>query len=397
MDISGVLFACVGLSFLSFSNSSSITEEKNLLNTLLRDYDKNIRPRDNNGGPINITFGMFLQSLTRLDTTSGVLTTSGSMFVYWDDVNLKWEPSSHGNITEISLSIDQIWSPRFTVSNSATRRENIGKSAAQIHVYWHGNVVWEFGDVLHTVCDVVVTHFPFDVQQCDVEFMPIGLYYKDLNIIPHSMNTSLYNENKVWSLDSTTVELAYHGFHPYIKYTLHLKRRPSFYLLNISPALILSFLNTMVFVIPADSGERIGYAITCILSLTVYMTFASENLPNSSRPVPTITFVLLTHIIISTLICVGTIIGMRIHLHDKSVSPPSLLMKLLYCSSHKTCCKKKVDLTETIEGTQSEEDMNAIHWREISSNFDKMCFVWSNMCIFFLSFLYMLMVNTSSK
>ena len=54
------------------------------------------------------------------------------------------------------------------------------------------------------------------------------------------------------------------------------------------------FLNTMVFVLPTESGERVGYAITCLLSLSVYMTFASEGLPDSSKPLPIITIGLLT-------------------------------------------------------------------------------------------------------
>ena len=73
----------------------------------------------------------------------------------------------------------------------------------------------------------------------------------------------------------------------------------------------MSFVNSMVFVLPADSGERVGYAITCLLSLSVYMTYASDNLPRSSRTLPIITVVLISYIIISAFISVGTVIGLR--------------------------------------------------------------------------------------
>jgi hypothetical protein len=52
---------------------------------------------------------------------------------------------------------------------------------------------------------------------------------------------------------------------------LKLKRQPMFFVLNlILPVCLMSILNIFVFLLPADSGERVGYAITVLLAIAVF-------------------------------------------------------------------------------------------------------------------------------
>ena len=103
---------------------------------------------------------------------------------------------------------------------------------------------------------------------------------------------------------------------------------------------MIVFLNTMVYVLPADSGERVGYAITCLLSLSVYMTSASENLPDSSKPLPIITIVLLLYVAISALISMTTIVGLRFHLNDNSRPPSQNFSEDIVCLEEIVLCGK---------------------------------------------------------
>ena len=180
-------------------------------------------------------------------------------------------------------------------------------------MFAHGVVMMEFGHLMQTKCDIDITFYPFDSQRCKLNVMPVGLRYDHVNLSTY-IDIPFYSENNAWISKSTTSKIAYLGPHPYVKYTVNLERRYAFYILNLfSPILIMVFLNSMVFVLPADSGERVGYAITCLLSLSVYLTYASDNLPRSSRPLPIITVVLFSYIIISAFISVGAVIGLRLH------------------------------------------------------------------------------------
>ena len=369
---------------------SSYSEEAKLHEFLSEGYNKHIRPRNKQTQITNIRVVFSLTSVTGVDEVKGIISTVCALFVYWRDDNLKWKPSMYGNITEITIDKNLIWSPGFTISNSATRMERLGESISSTQVYWRGTVRLEFGHVIKTTCDITVTYFPFDSQYCDVRLFSIGVSSKYINLSISQIDTSVYMENNEWILKSTSAQIVYLGSTTYAKYTIILERRYTFYILNLFfPVLILAFLNAMVFVLPADSGERVGYAITCLLSLSVYMTFASESLPNSSKPLPIITLILLAYIIISALISVGTVVGLMLHLHDNSKPPSGCLVKLLCLWNKTKSIKSRVAGSEDVVTT----DIVYCSWKDVAKVFDRLCFVASNICIILITSVYFVIVQ----
>ena len=66
---------------------------------------------------------------------------------------------------------------------------------------------------------------------------------------------------------------------------LELKRKPLLIVVNVLlPIAFLSVLNVLVFIIPVDSGQRVSYCITVLLSISVFFTIVSDTLPKSSDP-----------------------------------------------------------------------------------------------------------------
>jgi len=75
--------------------------------------------------------------------------------------------------------------------------------------------------------------------------------------------------------------------YPELTYTLHLRRRARFFLMNtIVPSTLISFLAFLSFSLPPDSGERIGLVITTLLSLAVFMMIISDQIPPTSEVFP---------------------------------------------------------------------------------------------------------------
>ena len=69
-----------------------------------------------------------------------------------------------------------------------------------------------------------------------------------------------------------------------ITYKLILSRLYDFYLLYIIlPVIALSFLFLAVFYIPSEAGERMGFGVSILLSITVYILVLSEKVPENSR------------------------------------------------------------------------------------------------------------------
>ena len=79
-----------------------------------------------------------------------------------------------------------------------------------------------------------------------------------------------------------------------VKYIFQLERKPQYVIINIIlPISFLNLLNALVFVLPAESGERVSYSLTVLLSIAVFMTIVSDIPPRTSEPTPLISYLLL--------------------------------------------------------------------------------------------------------
>ena len=378
----------------------SSVEESTLHKALLSSYDNNILPRIHKDDRINISVNLILRSFMGFDERYGILKTAGLVRTQWEDNYLRWDPYIYGNITVLAFDRNDIWSPKLTLANSATEMESLGEKVAHTYVTYLGSVTWDFGHMFHSTCDIDATFFPFDTQTCFVDLALFGLMQDDMTFSVQQLDKSIYLENNVWKLKETLVEKIKVTDTWTARYWLRLERRYTFYILNLfSPVLSLVHFNTMVYVLPADSGERVGYAITCLLSVSVYMTFASERLPESSKPLPIITIVLAAYGAISALISMTTIVGLRLHLNDDSRPPPRIFTKILCITRKPLCVKVKVGDMSEMEETRSTNDCELdegdsfISWKDFAKQFDRLCFISCNVCIFLITIVYFIIVR----
>ena len=99
----------------------------------------------------------------------------------------------------------------------------------------------------------------------------------------------VYGEDGTWKMLGyrITDEISDDGKSRQItKFSFYLARRHTFYLVSfIGPVILLSMTACLVFVIPADAGEKMGTAITVLLAFAVYLTIVTEYLPDTSLQV----------------------------------------------------------------------------------------------------------------
>ncbi|XP_052067286.1 inactive pancreatic lipase-related protein 1-like [Mytilus californianus] len=116
-----------------------------------------------------------------------------------------------------------------------------------------------------------------------------------------------------------------------------INRNPLFYLVNIMfPIILLTFLNSFVFLLPATSGERISFSITVLLAIAVFMTMISSHLPKTSRTMSRLCYFLVSNLIFSCIICLLTIIQLRLfHTCDTRSVPTFLRRLVIMCNSQK--------------------------------------------------------------
>ena len=97
-----------------------------------------------------------------------------------------------------------------------------------------------------------------------------------------------FQENGEWTVLKTWNERSEYteDGYTYAKVTFYIKlqRRAVYYGLNtMLPVLLNSLLIPMVFLLPHDSGEKIGYCLTVLLAYVVILTIVTAGLPTTAK------------------------------------------------------------------------------------------------------------------
>lgn len=73
------------------------------------------------------------------------------------------------------------------------------------------------------------------------------------------------------------------GKFPDVTYHLELRRRTLFYLMNfILPCVLIAVLTLLVFLLPPESGERMSFGVTVLLSFTILLLMLMVGVTNMS-------------------------------------------------------------------------------------------------------------------
>jgi len=260
---------------------------------------KSIRPVFNDSEKVNVTFGLTLSQIVELDVKQQVLTLNVWVKQVWNNPYLKWNKSEYGGLDSISVNAKDIWLPDITLYNNAQEADlPMDKVSTSVIVDSDGYCTWLAPSMIHSKCVVDIKHFPFDSQHCKLKFGS-WIYGDDkLNLLSQGTGVDLSKNIRhvQWKLFSMKVSkslvkysccpTSYH----HVIYTIVMKRRSLFYLVNlIAPLVVISFLACLTFILPFESGERVSLSVTVLLSMTVFMLLVQNMIPPTSDSIPLIT------------------------------------------------------------------------------------------------------------
>ena len=152
----------------------------------------------------------------------------------------------------------------------------------------------------------------------------------NLNLGSKGIILDSYESNSAWDLIDTSAEGLVESDESAVVFTMKLKRKPLFYLLNVVvPVIMLSVLSVFTFVLPVDSGERAGYGITVFLSLAVFLTIVSSTLPQNSDTSSLLGIYLMLMISLSTLIMLISLIELRLAQRNTKDNPIGYYLRLV--------------------------------------------------------------------
>ncbi|CAC5421172.1 CHRNA3 [Mytilus coruscus] len=162
---------------------------------------------------------------------------------------------------------------------------NLGDDTT-VRIRYDGEIRWELSAILSTSCDMDVTYFPYDSQTCDIELTSWGFHTDAVNLTFLKTNLDLedYSINGGCNIVSTSKhssELTEEGL---VYSEIVFEILSNYYILSvIIPVIITAVLTSVTFILPVESGEKVGYILTVLLSPAVLLTLFADSMPTTSK------------------------------------------------------------------------------------------------------------------
>ncbi|XP_076750265.1 nicotinic acetylcholine receptor alpha7 subunit isoform X3 [Xylocopa sonorina] len=272
------LMAAIALAASGLVNGGS--HEKRLLSDLLDTYNVLERPVGNESEPLVLSFGLTLMQIIDVDEKNQLLITNLWLKLEWNDVNMRWNTSDYGGVTDLRIPPHRLWKPDVLMYNSADEGFD-GTYPTNIVVKNDGTCLYVPPGIFKSTCKIDITWFPFDDQRCEMKFgsWTYNGFQLDLQLQNESGgDISSFITNGEWDL-----------LEPYIDITfvVIIRRRTLYYFFNlIVPCVLIASMAVLGFTLPPDSGEKLSLGVTILLSLTVFLNMVAETMPATSDAVP---------------------------------------------------------------------------------------------------------------
>ncbi|XP_069000052.1 neuronal acetylcholine receptor subunit alpha-10-like [Embiotoca jacksoni] len=285
LSITSLLLLC----FLPVSSAAHGRYAQKLLTNLFSNYTNALRPVEDTDYIINVTLQITLSQIIDMDERNQILTTYLWIRQVWMDAYLTWKKEDYDGLDTIRIPSSYVWRPDIVLYNSA---DDEFSSSMETNVVLRndGQLMWDQPAITKSSCSVDVAFFPFDMQQCHLTFGSWTHNGNQMDLINalDSADLTDFVPNVEWEVLGMPAKknVILYGCcsdpYPDITFTLHLKRRASFYIFNLLiPCMMISFLAPLGFYLPADSGEKVSLGVTVLLALTVFQLLVAESMPPS--------------------------------------------------------------------------------------------------------------------
>uniref|UniRef100_A0A674NNJ1 Cholinergic receptor nicotinic delta subunit n=1 Tax=Takifugu rubripes TaxID=31033 RepID=A0A674NNJ1_TAKRU len=177
---------------------------------------------------------------------------------------------------------------------------------AQFNVAYYCNVLvdstglcyWLPPAIFRSSCFISVKYFPFDWQDCTLKFTYARYNAKEIRLLLKEdivietkctvewimIDPAGFTENGEWEIIHRPAKRNTYKHipmesnkHQDITFYLVIRRKPLFYVVNIIiPCVLISFLASLVYYLPADSGEKMTLSISVLLAQSVFLLLISQ-------------------------------------------------------------------------------------------------------------------------
>lgn len=288
-------------------------------------YHKLIRPAESN----TVNVSLSLLTVNDLDVKTQTLSTTGWLTVEWQDARLTWDPATYPDVTHVYTQDSEVWKPELFIDNSLADVSILQDSNVMFKVLRDGVVEWKLPRIFTTFCNVDVTYYPYDTQNCVVEITSWAYTVDEISlrstretvniedIKPHGEWTILSSSIESRELQETKENGNIEKFSQ-LDFYIKMQRKSNYYISSVLlPVILTSYLNTFVFLLPVDSGEKVGFILTVLLALAVLLTLVSDSIPSTSINTSILSVYLAVTLCLGVVCCLLTVLVIKINFKDQ--------------------------------------------------------------------------------
>ncbi|PFX27406.1 Neuronal acetylcholine receptor subunit alpha-7 [Stylophora pistillata] len=285
------------LAFISYVKGAVKSNQTQLYIDLFQNYNKYNHPTLRGADPVKVVFDFQLIRIIDVSAKDQFIKPYAWVNQYWNNPQLRWDPKKYNGIKEIHIQPSDVWVPDILLYNNVDEEDRFagGKYTykTNIALKYDGNSTWLSPAIFKSICKVDVTYFPFDEQDCSLKFGSWSFDSSKVDLHTHSgsMLNNNYVKNGEWKLTLLKSQRNKQKYqccsHEFIDVTIQmqLQRESLDYILKlIIPCSLISSMIFLGFVLPPESGERIGLSITVLLAMTVFQQLSSELMPSYGFP-----------------------------------------------------------------------------------------------------------------
>ena len=254
-----------------------------------------------------------ISAVLNIDDVQQTMTSSTYMSVSWVDPSLSWNTSEHEGVQRLIMPVEAVWTPLIYIVNSIDK-QSIFSYTDVVIVYSNGTVNGLFDRIVVTYCDLDLQMYPYDSQLCPLIFNELIFPYilnMSLDFVDGLSLSSLLSYSSSWDLTDQRIDAIDMFGYSILSLSCEVKRKTMFYTVClVVPMVMTSLLNTLVFLVPLQSGEKISFLVSIFVSTSVFTSFFTTVMPRGLDSMPKTMKLLLGVMVESLLILLTTLLVM---------------------------------------------------------------------------------------
>ena len=115
-------------------------------------YNKMKIPKRNRSEAVKVDFSAYMQQIIELNERDQALSIAMYYRLAWIDDFMTWNPAMHGDIKEIVVSADSVWTPDIVLINSLSDGFD-AKFRTFVTINHKGEALWSPPALLNSMCE----------------------------------------------------------------------------------------------------------------------------------------------------------------------------------------------------------------------------------------------------